>query len=202
MDRLPALTVASLLLLVLLSCGGEPAPPPSRFEAVPATTRLDPAHWCDVWRGTDGPRLVLPAVVPAPGAAQLPSLALDRWVWLNVWATWCAPCRREMPLLEQWVTRLVEEGVRVDLVYLSVDVDSEALARFVAATPALARRAGYRLRRPDDLAGWLGSLGCAADTAIPVQVIAAPGGTVRCVRTGSLREGDFPLVRATFGLSQ
>jgi len=34
--------------------------------------------------------------------------------------------------------------------------------------------------------------------SIPLQVIAAPGGKVRCIRAGSLREGDYPIVKALF----
>jgi thiol-disulfide isomerase/thioredoxin len=48
---------------------------------------------------------------------------LEDWrgkmVLLNVWATWCAPCRAEMPTLDRLQERLGGEGF--DVVALSVD---------------------------------------------------------------------------------
>jgi thiol-disulfide isomerase/thioredoxin len=40
-------------------------------------------------------------------------------VVLNLWATWCAPCRREMPSLDRLQAELGEKGLRV--VALSLD---------------------------------------------------------------------------------
>ncbi|EKE67877.1 MULTISPECIES: TlpA family protein disulfide reductase [Oceanibaculum] len=50
-------------------------------------------------------------------------LTLDRWrgkvVLLNVWATWCAPCRHEMPTLDRLQATLGSE--RFQVVTLSID---------------------------------------------------------------------------------
>ena len=43
---------------------------------------------------------------------------------LNIWATWCVPCRREMPELEQLSGPLAAAGV--DLVGISIDTDTMA----------------------------------------------------------------------------
>ena len=50
-------------------------------------------------------------------------------VLINFWATWCPPCREEMPTLE----RLYEQSRREGLVVLavSVDGDSQSVAPFV-----------------------------------------------------------------------
>lgn len=49
--------------------------------------------------------------------------SLDDWrgkfVLLNVWATWCAPCRAEMPTLDRLRERLGGDGF--DVIALSVD---------------------------------------------------------------------------------
>lgn len=74
-------------------------------------------------------------------AAKLPNennvqQALNQYqgkiIVLNFWATWCAPCREEMPELSQ----LHMENLNKDVVVLGVAIDSEALIKeFTQTTP-------------------------------------------------------------------
>jgi len=82
-------------------------------------------------------------VVRYKGAPQAPEFSLPtlegrtvtlsalrgQVVFLNFWATWCPPCREEMPSIEQLHRELRGQG----LVVLAVDVDEapERVARFV-----------------------------------------------------------------------
>jgi cytochrome c biogenesis protein CcmG/thiol:disulfide interchange protein DsbE len=62
-----------------------------------------------------------------------------RWVLVNLWASWCVPCRREAPLLDRFARRYRRHNVRV----LGIDVQDngdDALAfvrRFGVAYPQL-----------------------------------------------------------------
>ena len=60
-----------------------------------------------------------------------------RQMLINVWATWCAPCAREMPELERLRTRLAARGI--DLVGLNVDAEPNADVRGYLRE----RRVGY-----------------------------------------------------------
>ena len=62
------------------------------------------------------PRPPLPAIsLPRLGGGELALQSLrGRPVVLNLWATWCPPCRRELPMLAQAARR--EKGVRIVLV--------------------------------------------------------------------------------------
>ena len=77
----------------------------------------------------------------------------DRVVLLNIWATWCAPCRREMPTLDRLQAKL--GGPDFEVVALSIDragidavrsfwreIGVEHLAMYVDATGEAATELG------------------------------------------------------------
>ncbi len=70
-----------------------------------------------------------------------------RVVVVNVWASWCAPCRHEMPLLDRFAAAL--DTADVVVIGLNEDVDVDAARRFVDALGGVRyplARGGGRLR--------------------------------------------------------
>jgi thiol-disulfide isomerase/thioredoxin len=93
--------------------------------------------------GLSLPALAAPAapVSPAP-AFELPSLNgkavnLSQYkgqvVMINFWASWCAPCRQEMPLLEQMYKKYQPLGFT--LLGINVEPDSAKAVEWLKATP-------------------------------------------------------------------
>lgn len=74
--------------------------------------------------GHEFPAMRLPLLEGA-GELVLPG---EGPIVLNVWATWCEPCRREMQALER-LHRAAPGGVRV--IGVSVDADANLAAEFV-----------------------------------------------------------------------
>jgi thiol-disulfide isomerase/thioredoxin len=171
----------------------------SRVEGVKAVRTPDASRfWDSTWSGDDAPSLSLPSVEPARPGGEATLLPGDRWVWVNLWATWCGPCKREMPLLLAFAERLRAEGVAVELWFVSVDDDASTLARFLAENPEVAPGHSVRVLSQSELESWMKRYTAAPVSAIPVNLVAAPGGRLRGLRAGSIREGDYPLVRALF----
>ncbi len=50
-------------------------------------------------------------------------------VLVDIWASWCAPCKEEMPLLDEMATRLKKKGV--EIIAVSVDEDKESAQEFL-----------------------------------------------------------------------
>jgi thiol-disulfide isomerase/thioredoxin len=79
--------------------------------------------------------------------APLPALVLEKFsgerldldafrgkvVLLDLWASWCPPCKDEMPVLDDLAARLADNGVVV--IALSVDEDRAAAESFLATRP-------------------------------------------------------------------
>ena len=69
----------------------------------------------------------------ADGRAHTLADFRGKLVLLNIWATWCEPCREEMPALDRLQAKL--GGERFQVVALSVDQEGLAIARrFYAET--------------------------------------------------------------------
>jgi cytochrome c biogenesis protein CcmG/thiol:disulfide interchange protein DsbE len=111
-----------------------------------------------------------------------------RWVLVNLWASWCTPCRQEAPLLERFWRRRRERGLTV----LGIDVQDnsgDALAfvrRFGLSYPQL-RSVG------DERSAAFGS------TGVPESFLVDPRGRLALIWRGPLdarllRERILPII--------
>lgn len=115
------------------------------------------------------------------------------WVWINLWASWCIPCLKEMPLLTRWGDTLEKEGTPIRFELYSVDEDESALA---AALERPLPGPVHWLKTAEDLGKLLALLGVDRSSAIPVHALVDRSGMVRCVRVGSVGEESYGTVRA------
>jgi thiol-disulfide isomerase/thioredoxin len=115
----------------------------------------------------------------AQGVPQAMAQWRDRWLVLNFWATWCAPCVEEMPTLQAVARDYAARNVSV--VGLGID-RPEAIRRF---------QADLKLDLPLLVAGvdgtrWARDLGNPSG-ALPYTVLISPAGGVVQARLGLLQ---------------
>lgn len=111
--------------------------------------------WQQVQRRVRGPRgRIMPLVAAALTVAATPTPALEcrldrldgsgrtldwsayagRYVYVDVWASWCAPCRQSFPFMNRVSERF--DGQRLAVVAISVDRERSRAEEFLRANPA------------------------------------------------------------------
>ncbi len=54
-------------------------------------------------------------------------------VLVDIWASWCGPCKEELPMLDDMAARLAARGVQI--VAISIDEDKQSAQTFLRARP-------------------------------------------------------------------
>jgi thiol-disulfide isomerase/thioredoxin len=105
---------------------------------------------------------------------------------INFWATWCAPCRREMPLLQR--LRRSHRGEGLQVVGIAVDFRA-AVADYVRREPV-----DYPLLIGED-SGLAAAEQFGMQTVLPFSVFADAAGRILAVKVGELHadEADYIL---------
>lgn len=188
--RVVALAAAVVLAGLLGACDANdgqdrpPAPTPVAAEAgAPpfadcATLAAPPAK-----ASADAPATKAPSALPAvtldcvTGGASVPVQSLRGPAVVNLWATWCPPCREELPVFQQLAD---QAGDRVHVVGIDTRDDrGEAIRladRLGVSFPTLADPNQLVLRA-------VGAIG------LPVTLFVDRGGQVRHVYNGKALDG-------------
>jgi peroxiredoxin len=105
-------------------------------------------------------------------------------VLLNIWATWCKPCREEIPALEELHQRHAAEGLLIAGVSIDQPGDSAKIVSFANALGAT-----YTLwHDPDDrVSTTFLAIG------VPASYLIGRDGTLRWRHVGPVKADDGPL---------
>lgn len=72
-----------------------------------------------------------------PARAQLPEAfgpVNAKVIWVDFWASWCAPCRRSFPWMNTMYRKYAADGF--EIIAVNVDKDRKLAEEFLAETPA------------------------------------------------------------------
>ena len=108
---------------------------------------------------------------------KLPALA-GKVVYLDFWASWCAPCKASFPVLAGWQTAHAKEGFVVLAVNVDEDAkDMDAFLKKMSISFSVVRDAKHSL------------IAAANVSTMPTSFLIDRKGTIRAVHSG-FRKGD------------
>lgn len=141
--------------------------------------------------GDPVPDRALPEL-PGPGSGSLVE-ARGKWVLVNLWASWCLPCREEAPVLERFYKR--ERGHGATVVGINVQDNRDDALAFLHEHPTT-----YTQLRS------VGSERSSAfgSTGVPENFLVDPRGRLALIQRGPvddelLRERVEPLIEGRAG---
>ena len=120
-------------------------------------------------------------LVGGDGRVWVPAAQRGHVLLLNFWASWCEPCRSELPALEKFAQEQRDAGVRV--VAVNYRESDAAMRRFLAAHPIsleVVRDADGEAARAFDI------------HVFPSTVVIDRRGRTRFVAVGELETAELP----------
>lgn len=157
----------AIALTVVAACGGGDDVTSESDEIVPSVD------------ADSGDRLPDVELVALDGGATISLADIDGPAVVNLWATWCAPCRREIPDFES-VHRARGDDVR--FVGINIGEDGDDAAAFLAEV-------GATYDQYLDSAGFVVTeLGTAT---MPVTLVLGPDGTISTKHLGPMDQDDL-----------
>jgi thiol-disulfide isomerase/thioredoxin len=111
--------------------------------------------------------------------------------WVSFFASWCGPCKEEFPRIERFAKRLEDDGVPVQVEYVSIDDDLRQLTAFLAQQPAGAFKSAFWLKDGPIRNTWLASLKMGSEPPLPEHGIFDGKGKLRCWVSGAIDESDY-----------
>jgi thiol-disulfide isomerase/thioredoxin len=177
-------------VLVTCAAGGFLAyhlatPPRARLYAAPAPLAAEPAPM------PPPPVHRIPEVLPElalPGLDGTPHRLADwkgRPLVVNFWATWCEPCRREIPLLKS--LRRERAADRLEVVGIAIDF------RDVAQKYAKDAGIDYPLLVGEQ-GGFKAVTAFGMDPVLPFSAFADPAGRIVTLKVGELHRDEADLI--------
>lgn len=106
---------------------------------------------------------------------------------INLWATWCGPCRFETPYLQSIHEEYADRGLRV----VGISVDNAGALDVVKGFLADNRVTYVQLLDPDMMSTEVFSA-----IGLPASFIVGKDGTLQWIRYGPILEGDPDFLRA------
>jgi len=194
----PSTTGRSIVVTDQTGAGSQAATSQSGAAGAP---KKGPRNACATALAKPAPKVSFKAT-KASGGTDLgasPAFGAGKWVWVNLWAAWCGPCKEEMPRLLAWEKKLRAAGVMLDLAFVSLDDDERQLQRFLEEQPKEGVKASFWLPDGKERSGFLSGAGLTSTTKLPVQVLFAPNGEIRCILEDVVDDADYSAFAKTLG---
>ncbi|MBM3606996.1 MAG: TlpA family protein disulfide reductase [Alphaproteobacteria bacterium] len=125
---LAGLAIAGVLYGMMLPGGKESADNSACAASTPVADAIRPLAKGEVasLKIAKTPRPATPIVFDAPGGKRVTLADFSgKTILVNLWATWCAPCRAEMPALDRLQAKLGSEAFEV----VAISIDTARLDR-------------------------------------------------------------------------
>lgn len=116
----------------------------------------------------------------------------DKVALVDIWASWCGPCKEEMPLLDEMAGRL--KSKRIEIIAVSIDEDRES------ATAFLSSRKDWRLTVAHDPEGKVPDI--LKPGKMPTSYVIDKEGIIRYVNEGFSRDDIAKLEKRLVELAE
>ncbi|MBM4386138.1 MAG: redoxin domain-containing protein [Deltaproteobacteria bacterium] len=160
-------------------------------EADKTAGEEEDAPFCDFRYIKDkGQKITIPRNAKAIRKEEKAGAPQQGWVWINIWAAWCKPCKKEIPLISNFIKNFDAREGALSLIYLSVDDDERELNKFISDSKIQAGSI-FWLTDDETRTYWYRSVGLEYPVTLPVQIFLDSKSKVRCVRIGTVSERDL-----------